>query len=174
MNRLIASNSILYRSPLRASQRGVGLIEVLVAVLVLSFGLLGIALVQINSLSGNNSSLTRSQAVIASYTALDLLRAQRADALGMNQTLTASACNASGTAYIVAQLNLWCQNDLASQLGTSSQALIQCDANGVCTVTITFHTLDCGQTGDGQQSDGLCTQSVTDGRAQQIITKAML
>ncbi|HWU69278.1 MAG TPA: type IV pilus modification protein PilV [Stenotrophobium sp.] len=174
MNRLTASNNFLKRSPLWVSQRGVGLIEVLVAVLVLSVGLLGIALVQINSLSSNNSSMTRSQAVVASYTAFELLRAQRADALGLNQTLNASACNASGTAYVVAQLNLWCQNDLAGQLGTSSTAFIQCDANGVCTITITFHTLDCGQTGDGRQDDGLCTQSVSDGRAQQIITKTML
>jgi type IV pilus assembly protein PilV len=169
MNRLIASSNILYRLPLRASQRGVGLIEVLVAVLVLSFGLLGIALVQIHSLSGNNSSLARSQAIVASYTVLDLLRVKRADALNMNQTLSAATCSASGSAYVVAQLTDWCQNDLDARLGDSSSALIACDANAVCTVTITFHTLDCGQT-----TDTLCNTTTTDGPGQQIVTKAML
>jgi type IV pilus assembly protein PilV len=156
------------------AQRGVGLIEVLVAVLILSIGLLGIALVQTRALSSNNSSLTRSSAVVASYSVLEILRAQRADALGIDQTLTADDCDASGTAYLIAQLNSWCENELADRLGDSATGAIQCSDAGECTVTITFHTLDCGKSGDGQQADGLCTQTVDDGRAQQIVTKAML
>lgn len=161
----------------RRHQSGVGLIEVLIAVLVLSIGLLGIALVQVRSLSGNNSSMARSSAVIASYSALEILRARRADALGMDQTLDASDCDASGSAYMIAQLNAWCESNLsADRLGEDATGGIKCSASGVCTITITFHTLDCGQTGDGQSADALCTQSVgTDNvPAQQIVTQALL
>lgn len=170
-HRTIARND---RCPSPRLQRGVGLIEILIAVLVLSIGLLGIALVQVRSLSGNNSSMTRSSAVIASYSVLEILRTKRTDALGIDQNLDASDCDASGSAFIVEQLNNWCQNELAERLGASANGHVVCDAAGVCTVTITFHTLDCGQADDGQQSDGLCTQTVDDGRAQQIVTKAML
>jgi type IV pilus assembly protein PilV len=158
-------------------QRGVGLIEVLIAVLVLSIGLLGIALMQVRSLSGNNSSMARSSAVIASYSVLEILRARRADALGMDQTLDADDCDADGSAYMIAQLNAWCESNLsADRLGEHAAATIECGADGVCTVTITFHTLDCGQSDDGQSADSLCTQSVgeADIPAQQIVTKALL
>jgi len=155
-------------------QRGVGLIEVLIAVLVLSIGLLGIALMQVRSLSGNNSSMARSSAVVASYSVLEILRAKRTDALGQEWDFDASDCDASGSAFLTEQLKNWCQNELTG-LGENSQANVDCDAAGVCSVTITFHTLDCGQSGDGQQADSLCTQSVgEDVPAQQIVTKAML
>lgn len=171
-NPLIAS-----RSPSRSNgrqQAGVGLIEVLVAIVVLAIGLTGIAAVQLKSLSGNNSALTRSSAVVASYSVLEILRVQRTDALDLDQNMDASDCDASGSAYIVEQLNRWCENELATLVGPSSLGRVQCDAIGACTVTITFHTLDCGKSGDGQQADGLCTQTVDDGRAQQVVTRTML
>src|SRR3546814_19309439 len=60
-------------------QRGVGMIEVLVSVLVLSVGLLGIALVQTRALANNTSSMGRSLATVATYTILDAIRADRAN-----------------------------------------------------------------------------------------------
>jgi type IV pilus assembly protein PilV len=157
-------------------QRGVGLIEVLIAVLVLSIGLLGIALMQVRSLSGNNSSMARSAAVVASYSVLEILRTKRTDALGQEWDFDASDCDASGSAFLTEQLKNWCQNELAG-LGENSQANVDCNTTtpGVCTVTITFHTLDCGQSDDGQSADSLCTQSVgEDVPAQRIVTQAML
>lgn len=56
-------------------QRGVGLIEVLVAVLVMAIGLLGIAALQATALRNSQSSLERSQAVVLSYAILDAMRA---------------------------------------------------------------------------------------------------
>lgn len=62
-------------------QRGAGLIEVLVAVLVLAVGLLGVAGLQLVSLRNNHSAALRSQAVVMAYDALDRMRANRTAAL---------------------------------------------------------------------------------------------
>jgi type IV pilus assembly protein PilV len=64
----------------------VGLIEVLVAVLVLGIGLLGVAAMQATALRNSQSSLERSQGVMHVYTILDAMRAnpQAARAGGYN------------------------------------------------------------------------------------------
>lgn len=61
-------------------QRGVGLIEVLIAVLVMAIGLLGIAALQATALRNSQSSMERSQAVVHSYSILDAMRANVAEA----------------------------------------------------------------------------------------------
>lgn len=61
---------------------GFTLIEVLVAVLILSIGLLGLAALQTTSLRSNHSSLLRSQATLLSYEIVDRMRANRNVALG--------------------------------------------------------------------------------------------
>ena len=60
---------------------GFTLLEVLVALLVLSVGLLGLAGLQTFSLKNNNGALMRSQAVALAYDALDLMRGNRDAAL---------------------------------------------------------------------------------------------
>lgn len=57
------------------AQRGVTLIEVLVAMVVLSVGLLGMAGLQVSSLRANQSSYIRTQAVSQAYDILDEIRA---------------------------------------------------------------------------------------------------
>ena len=64
-----------------SASRGFTLLEVLVALLVLSIGLLGLAGMQTLSLKNNNSALIRSQAVVLAYDAVDLMRGNRAGAL---------------------------------------------------------------------------------------------
>ena len=64
-----------------SASRGFTLLEVLVALLVLSIGLLGLAGMQTLSLKNNNSALMRSQAVVLAYDAIDLMRSNRAGAL---------------------------------------------------------------------------------------------
>jgi type IV pilus assembly protein PilV len=60
---------------------GFTLLEVLIAVLVLSVGLLGLAGLQAHSLRTNNAALMRSQAIVVAYDALDMMRANRDQAL---------------------------------------------------------------------------------------------
>ena len=63
-----------------ADQRGATLIEVLVAMLVLSIGLLGLAGMQMTALKSNQSAYYRSQATVLAYDIIDRMRANRADA----------------------------------------------------------------------------------------------
>jgi type IV pilus assembly protein PilV len=147
-----------------ASQSGVGLIEVLVAVLVLSIGFLGIAALQAVSLSTNNSAMARSMATIASYSILDAMRADSVSAKsGSYNTSTPVAGNACPTAtgtLAQAQLGQWC-NQLSATLGAAATTTgdVNCDGAGICTVTITFDDSRAGKGGSDKQ---------------QVITKAML
>ncbi|TAJ52125.1 MAG: type IV pilus modification protein PilV [Nevskiaceae bacterium] len=153
----------MYPGPSRR-QRGVGLIEVLVALLILSIGLLGISLVQARALSSNNSSMGRSMAVVASYSILEAMRADRADALGgaYNQTVTADDdCTiGSTTALATVQLAGWCA-ELRATLGaaTTTTGTVACDGAGDCTITILFDDSRIGAGG----SDTM-----------QVLTRAML
>lgn len=65
-------------------QDGFSLIETLIAVLVLSVGLLGVAALQMNAIKNNQLSLQRSQAVVLINFMLDSMRANRQDAANGN------------------------------------------------------------------------------------------
>ena len=66
-------NSLNFRS----NNKGFTLVEVLVAVVILSIGLLAVAGMQTTSLRGGNSALLRSQAVLGAEDILDRMRANR-------------------------------------------------------------------------------------------------
>lgn len=61
--------------------RGFTLIEALVALLVLSIGLLGVAALQLTSLQNNSAAAIRTQATYLAYDIADRMRANRKDAL---------------------------------------------------------------------------------------------
>lgn len=126
--------SSLFRTP--ALQRGVGLLEVLIAVLVMAIGLLGIAALQATALRNSQSSMERSQAVVQTYAILDAMRANpdAAKAGGYNYAVS-SACAAPGGGTLAG-------NDLAtwlaavkSGMGSSACGGVACDA-AMCTVTV--------------------------------------
>lgn len=56
-------------------QNGISMVEVLVAIVVLSFGLLGLAGLQADGLRSNNDAYMRSQATLLAYDMLDRMRA---------------------------------------------------------------------------------------------------
>jgi type IV pilus assembly protein PilV len=140
------------------AQRGVGLIEVLVAVLLLSIAFLGVAALQAKSLSTNNSAMARSMATMASYSILDAMRADVAEAKagGYNTSspIKASACPAADTTLKNTQLNDWCVQ-LGQVLGQSDATTgsIACaGAQGDCTITITFDDSRAGKGGASNQT----------------------
>ena len=65
---------------LPSSQSGFGLIEVLVAVLVLAIGLLGMASLQSNSIQMTTGALSRTQALFLAEDIIERARANRDDA----------------------------------------------------------------------------------------------
>lgn len=138
-----APSTVRRQSEMFRRQSGVGLIEVLVAVLVLSIGFLGVAALQAMSLSTNNSAMARSMATISSYSIMDAMRADLAAAKnGDYNTATpilADGCPGAGATMATAQTNQWC-TELGQTLGATSdtKASINCAATGMCTVTITF------------------------------------
>jgi type IV pilus assembly protein PilV len=118
------------------------LIEVLIAVLVLSIGFLGVAGLQARSLSMNNSSMARSVATMASYSILDAMRADLASAQNhaYDGTVTANACPTDTSTLANTQLKQWC-GQLALGLGASASTsgTIKCtDNQGTCTVTVKY------------------------------------
>jgi len=152
-------------------QSGVGLIEVLIALLVLSVGFLGVAALQALSLSTNNSAYTRSMATINSYSILDAMRADIANAKGgsynTSSPVAANACPSAGGTLATQQLNAWCTS-LGSTLGNAATTTgnVNCDGVGNCTITITFDDNRVGagygcSTVSGAQACGAQTFSTT-------------
>jgi type IV pilus assembly protein PilV len=137
-------------------QSGIGMIEVLIAVLVVSIGFLGMAALQAKALSTNNSAMARSMATVASYSILDAMRTDLASAEGgaYNGTVTANACPDPGASLSGLQLNTWCQQ-LGAALGATATTTgaINCTILAICTVTIKFD--------DARAGDNLNTQTVS-------------
>jgi len=118
-------------------QQGVGLIEVLIAVLVLGVGVLGVMALQGTTLKNNQSSLARTQAVILSYAMLDALRINREEALAESYNMDKTCEAPSGNTLVKRDQNYWITS-LKSGLGDAETTCgeINCDAAGVCTITV--------------------------------------
>lgn len=99
-------------------QRGTTLIEALVAVVVLSVGLLGMAGLQANTLKLNQASMQRSQATILAYTILDQMRSDTAAAKAGSYDLKLDATPEAGSA-----LETW-RDEITRTLGTSAKGAI--------------------------------------------------
>lgn len=139
-------------------QTGVGLIEILIAVLVLSIGFLGMAALQAKALANNNSAMARTQAVIAAYSILDAMRADRTNVLtgAYNTTVTVGSCPTGTGSLAATQLSSWCTGNTNSNppdglaaLGPNTTGKVECDGTGYCEITITF---DDSRGSGGQQS----------------------
>lgn len=109
-----------------SGQTGFTLIEVLVAALVLALGMLGLAALQVTSLSNSHSSYLRSQATQLAY---DLSDRIRANPIGLrsgsynNQPVQTAACltTVGCSAAELAKHDVYEWNaDLASQLPSGS------------------------------------------------------
>lgn len=84
------------RKPGRANQHGFSLIEVLISMLVIGFGLLGLAMMQTLSVRYAQSANYRTQATNLAYDLLDQIRANRALASQFTQINQASFAAVTG------------------------------------------------------------------------------
>jgi len=119
-------------------QLGVGLIEVLVAVLVLSFGMLGVAALQATSVRTNQSATMRSLAVSYAYGIADRMRAN-----GSQVASTPTAYNIAvgaqtgGADQAAADLEQW-KADLGASLPSGDGSISYNAATNQWTITITW------------------------------------
>ena len=117
----------------RSSQRGVGMIEVLISFFVLAIGLLGLATLQMKTLQYNQGAYLRSQATVSAYDMLDRMRVNlvqvKAGAYAVSYGGTASGSGIAGT-----DLSAW-QQSIANNL-PDGQVEISCDANQLCTIGV--------------------------------------
>lgn len=140
----------IHRSGCPTNQAGVGLIEVLIAVLVLSIGFLGMAALQSKALSNNNSAMVRSIGAIASYSIVDAMRIDLAGVRagnydGLSVTVPSNwtgpgdcSVATNGGALTKANQNQWC-DDLGSLMGPGTKGDITANGGGNYTITITFN-----------------------------------
>jgi type IV pilus assembly protein PilV len=96
----------------RVLAAGFTLIEVLVALVVLSVGLLGLAALQSNAIEFNHDAYLRSQATILAYDIADRIRANRQAAVNGDYNsvfaTTLPACNAAVAGTVVQQdIDAW-------------------------------------------------------------------
>ena len=90
----------------RKLQRGTTLVETLVALVVLSVGLLGIAALQMTSLRNNRGAHLRSQAQVLAYDIADRMRANRDAALANGYVIPMSG-TPGGTGLVLIDLQDW-------------------------------------------------------------------
>jgi type IV pilus assembly protein PilV len=126
--------------------RGFTLLEVLIAVVVLSIGLLGIAGLQSFGQKSNHSSYLRSQATALANDMLDRMRANNAGVQGGNyntvdttaNTYTDPGCaSATCSSSAMAQYDKYdWQQELAAQLPTGNGTVTGAGGGSVFTVTV--------------------------------------
>lgn len=108
--------------------RGFTLLEVLIAVLIFSFGMMGLAALQSFSVKNNQSSSLRSQATVLGYQIIDNMRANRNAVLAGEyfadyEVTACSLADPTGTDTAATDLAVW-RNNLACALpGGQGQVL---------------------------------------------------
>lgn len=159
-------NNLHWSPPVRVAQQGYSLLEVLIALLVFSIGLLGLAAMLVSAVRGNHQAYYRTQ---ATFVAQSISDGMKADLMGINNGAYntdgfidshGGACTTCEADQVAARnLNSWtsmARNDLPN--GAIS---INCDASavpvsqiavfypGVCTVAVRWSEVS----DTGQQTD---------------------
>lgn len=106
-------------------QRGVSLIEVMVALFIMAVGLLGAAAMQLNALKYTDSSRYRTQATFIAYDMLDRIRANAEKRAGYDVTVSCSGV---------------CEQD-KNDFNSNIQSTLPSGSNGSITVKNTYVTV---------------------------------
>jgi len=118
----------------RRPQSGFGLLEVLVAVVILSIGLLGLAGLQLRTLRNNESSLERGMAVVETHSIVEAMRADRTNAINGTFNIAITADPPTGTTFAATAVAAWRAN-LTSLLGSGASGAVACNGTD-CTITV--------------------------------------
>jgi type IV pilus assembly protein PilV len=115
---------------------GVSMIEVLISIVILAFGLLGIASMQMLALRNSQVALERSQATVQTYAILDAMRANVAVARIGGYDLAKMTCAVPEEAGTLASTDLhnWVTT-LKGSLGDTACGHISCKGDS-CTIIV--------------------------------------
>jgi type IV pilus assembly protein PilV len=131
---------------------GFSLLEVLIALVVLSMGLLGLAALQITGLKNNQSAYYRTTATVLAYDMADRMRLNRSVAEGGGYNLAIADAAPTGTVLADIDRISWL-NSIATALPVGDGAIGLTSAGGKQIVTITV------QWDDSRGTSGSATQS---------------
>lgn len=134
-----------------SAQLGVGIVEILVAVLVLSIGLLGLAGLQIHTLRNSTSSMERNVAVMETHAIADAMRADRNSATDGDFDLALGTLPADGESFAAVVLDSWIEN-LKESLGDDAWGGVNCNDSALCQIEIQWN--------DSRATGGDATHSV--------------
>jgi type IV pilus assembly protein PilV len=128
-------------------QRGFSMVEVLVAAVVLSIGMLGLAGLQMRTLRNNQSALERAVAVVETHAIADALRADRVNASNGVFDIALGAADPSGVTFAAIIVAGW-RTNLRNELGANATGAIDCNGN-LCQITVRWeeHTSAAGAGG---------------------------
>lgn len=155
------SFSRMRRQPAFRSMAGISMIEVLVAVLILVFGVLGVAALQMTALRNSQSAMQHSQGVALTYAMIDRMRADAlqgrigsynlgnlgSDLGGTGTTVWTCALPDAGT-LPQNERREWMQQ-VQAELGPTACGIIDCD-DANCAVGVRWDDSR-GTAGDANQ-----------------------
>ena len=119
----------------RKTQKGAGLIEVLVSMLILSTGLLGMAALQTVALRNGQSAQSRSMAGILSNSITDAMRANVTAARSGAYNSSSCAVSSSVSSSLADDdINAWMRS-LKRTIGQSACGIVACQG-GQCDITV--------------------------------------
>jgi type IV pilus assembly protein PilV len=122
---------------MKRRQQGIGLIEVLIAVLVLSFGMLGMVGLQTWSLRNNQSALERGMATVQTHSIVDAMRADRVNAANGSYDIALDDDTPDGNSYRDEAIRNW-REDLVVALNPTATGSIDCDG-AFCTIVVQWN-----------------------------------
>lgn len=150
----------IHRNPRR--QRGLGLIEVLVAALVLSIGLLGIAGLNLMGMRNNHGAYMRSQATFLAQDILDRMRGNRDEAL-TNLAYNIAIGTTVSTLSTLAEndLDAW-KDELVNLLPAGDGSVTCVTATGECVVVVQWQERVGSAEIDARIADSTATSTKAD------------
>lgn len=108
----------------RRTQRGVGMIEVLIALVVVSLGVLAISRMQTATVQANQGALLRTQASLLAYDMVDRLRADRVAALAGEYDHALGAAAPGDASLPASEVTDWL-SDLQAYLPAADGAIVR-------------------------------------------------